>query len=86
MRRCLNDIANNLLKYSIAEFTVDEGIAKSINPKIYIKHTLKLNTKAYSLEELREIPIDDGFDDLTVDISQPYTEVCADNQESSKDN
>ena len=41
VRRCLKDIASSLLKYSIAEFTVEDGIAKSINPKIY-NHTRTL--------------------------------------------
>lgn len=64
-----------------------KGSRKASNQRSTLNtHTLKLNTKAYSLEELREVPINDGFDDLSVDISQPYTEVCADNQESSKDN
>jgi hypothetical protein len=29
-------MARSLLKYSMAEFTVDEGIANSIRPNIYI--------------------------------------------------
>lgn len=44
-----------------------------------------MTSKAYSLDELLEVPIYDGFDDLPVDVGQPYTEVGTHDQESRED-
>jgi hypothetical protein len=42
VRRWRKAIARSLLKYSIAEFTVEDGIAKSNSPKIYSKFETKV--------------------------------------------
>ena len=39
---------------------------------------------AYSLDELGEVPVDDGLDDLAVDVSQPDAQVGAHDQQASQ--
>ena len=39
---------------------------------------------AYSFKEFREVPIDNGFHDLAVDVGKPDTEVGSHNQKAGK--
>ena len=41
---------------------------------------------AYSFKEFREVPIDNGFHDLAVDVGKPNTEVGSHHQKACKDN
>ena len=68
---------SSLEKYSIAEFTVDEGMANSIREKTYkmlLSHSTSLIAiqailYTYPAHELLEILCDNALDNSSVDIS-----------------
>lgn len=73
---CLKAIARSLLKYSIAEFTVEEGIAKSSSPNIYKASRLTYRD-SYPTDKIIEILFHDGLHYSSIDICKPYGEICA---------
>ena len=55
------------------------SIQRSINTHV------KVSIAAYPLEEFREIPIDDGLNNLSVHVGQPDTQVGSHDKEACED-
>lgn len=76
-------MARSFEKYSIAELTVDDGIAKRRRPKIYTEIGLS-KAITYSTDEFSKISLNNSLHNLTVHICQPNTHVCSYYKESSQ--
>ena len=71
-------MARSLLKYSIAELTVEEGIAKSKRPKIYNNDVLDKRGLSYTADKRIELSFNYCLHNFAVYISQPYGKECTD--------
>ena len=74
----LNATDSSLEKYSIPEFTADDGIEKSISWKIW--NYISYIDITYPMAEKFKVHLYNRFDDSTVDICKPDTHLGPQNQ------
>ena len=80
----LNATESSLEKYSIPEFTADDGIEKSISWKIWIN--MGYIDFTYPLAEKFKVHLYNRFDNSTVDICKPDTHLGPQHKKKGQNN